>query len=496
MPTSETDSRGNITFVNQDFINVSGFSEDELIGQPQNIVRHPDMPPEAFADFWRTVQSGRAWAGLVKNRCKNGDHYWVQANAAPIVENGQIVGYTSVRSKPSRDQIRAAEAAYAAIRAGDRSIHIVDGKAVKRSAIPSLYKLITLKSLITSAVISMAILFAVVASLAPDSESGKWLMGIGIFGVVMAGVLGFAIHRLVMMPLESTRREIERVAAWDLTSQVEIPGLADVVAPLESLRVLRVNMRWMLAQIREVSGKVNANTSKIAAGSIDLSSRTESQAASLEETASAMEELTSTVKNNAEGAQSAENLVINSAIIAENGEKAVGRVVETMASISESSRRIADISGVIEGISFQTTILALNAAIEAARAGEAGRGFAVVAAEVKHLAQRSSMAAKEIKELIGDSVDRIEAGGKITSEAGEAMDDVLTSFQLVKDIVSEISVASREQSEGIGQVNIAVTQMDSSTQQNSAMASENALLAGQLRDQSDILAAILGRFRI
>ncbi|MFP5505660.1 MAG: methyl-accepting chemotaxis protein [Gammaproteobacteria bacterium] len=495
-PTSKTDIHGNITFVNQDFVNISGFSEDELLGQPQNIVRHPDMPVEAFADFWRTLRAGKAWTGLVKNRCKNGDHYWVLANAAPIIENGRIVGYTSVRGKPSRAQVQAADAAYRAIKAGDKTLEIREGKAVRRSRLPRLSDLVTLKSLLTAAVISMAILFAGVAALGSTSTAGGWLMAIGGFGVVMAGVFGFAVHRLVMLPLARTQQQIERVAAGDLTAQIDAEGLKDVVAPLESLRVLQVNLRWLLGQIREVSDRVTAGATEIAAGNLDLSGRTESQASSLEQTASAMEELTGTVKQNADGAIQASKLVVNSAEIAEQGGKVVGQVVNTMASIKDSSRKIADIISVIDGIAFQTNILALNAAVEAARAGEQGRGFAVVASEVRNLAQRSAGAAKEIKALIEDSVAKVETGGKLVNEAGETMDDIVTSFQLVTDIVGEISNASREQSGGIEQVNQAIAQMDDITQQNAALVEQAAAAAESLQDQAVKMAELMRSFKL
>ncbi|MEW6591768.1 MAG: methyl-accepting chemotaxis protein [Pseudomonadota bacterium] len=494
--TSKTDTRGIITFVNQDFVNVSGFSEEELIGQPHNIVRHPDMPPEAFADMWATLKTGKAWTGLVKNRCKNGDHYWVVANAAPITENGKIVGYTSVRGKPTREQVQAAEAAYRAIKAGDSTLTVREGKAVRRSRLPRLSDLVTLKSLLIAAVVSMAILFAGVASLAPTSTAGGWLWAIGGFGVVMAGVFGFAVHKLVMMPLARTRAQIERVAAGDLTGEIEANGLADVVAPLEALRVLQVNLRWLLGQIREVSDGVTRGATEIAAGNLDLSGRTESQASSLEETASAMEELTSTVKQNADGASQANHLVKGSSEIAEQGGAVVGQVVNTMASIKDSSRKIADIIGVIDGIAFQTNILALNAAVEAARAGEQGRGFAVVAAEVRNLAQRSAGAAKEIKALIEDSVNKVEAGGKLVNQAGETMEDIVTSFQLVTDIVGEISNASREQSTGIEQVNEAIAQMDNITQQNAALVEEAAASSETLQRQAERLAELMRVFKL
>jgi aerotaxis receptor len=495
-PTSKTDIHGNITFVNQDFLNISGYSEAELLGQPHNIVRHPDMPVEAFADFWRTLKSGKAWTGLVKNRCKNGDHYWVLANAAPIIENGQIVGYTSVRGKPGRDQVQAADQAYRAVKGGDKSIEIREGKAIRRSVLPRMSDLFTLKSMLIAAVVSMAILFAGVAALASTSSAGGWLMSIGIFGVVMAGVFGLVVHRLVMLPLVRTRQQIERMSAGDMTATIEADGLADVIAPLESLRVLQVNLKWLLGQIREVSESVTAGAIEIAAGNMDLSGRTESQASSLEETASSMEELTGTVKQNAESAHQANQLVVSTADVATRGGEVVGQVVGTMNSIKESSRKISDIIGVIDGIAFQTNILALNAAVEAARAGEQGRGFAVVASEVRNLAQRSAGAAKEIKALIEDSVGKVDAGGKLVDETGEAMDDIMTSVQLVTEIMRGIATASLEQSAGIEQVNQAITQMDDITQQNAALVEQAAAASENLQGQAEKLSELMKAFRL
>ncbi|MDP3583681.1 MAG: methyl-accepting chemotaxis protein [Thiobacillus sp.] len=494
--TSKTDIHGNITFVNQDFVNISGFSEAELLGAPQNIVRHPDMPAEAFADFWRTLKAGKTWTGLVKNRCKNGDHYWVEASASPVIENGQIVGYISVRDKPSREQVQAADAAYRAIKSGDRSLMIREGKAVRRSLLPRLSDLASLKSLLTAAVVAMAILFAGVGALASTSTAGGWLMGIGVFGVVMAGVFGYAVHRLVMLPLARTRQEIERMGTGDLTATIETAGLADVVAPLESLRVLQVNLKWLLGHIREVSEHVTSGAIEIAAGNLDLSSRTESQASSLEQTASSMEELTSTVKQNADSAHQASKLVMSTADIAADGGEVVGQVVDTMASIKDSSRKIADIIGVIDGIAFQTNILALNAAVEAARAGEQGRGFAVVASEVRNLAQRSAGAAKEIKSLIEDSVGKVDTGGKLVGGAGESMDDVVTSIQLVSSIMNEIATASLEQSAGIEQVNQAIAQMDDITQQNAALVEQAAAASESLQLQAEKLEELMKAFRL
>jgi aerotaxis receptor len=504
-PTSRTDIHGNITYVNQDFINISGFSEGELIGQPQNIVRHPDMPPEAFADMWRTLRAGKAWTGLVKNRCKNGDHYWVEANAAPIIENDAIVGYTSVRSKPSREQVQAAEGAYRAIRAGDLSLAISEGCAVRRSWRQRFEWLAvrSLKSQLTLAAVSVATVFLILGVLSwlaasGDASSARIAMALSALGVPLAGVFGVLAYRSVIKPLTCIRHEILRLSASELSSRIEPPSkvVDELASILHSIRVLQVNLRWAIGQIRESSDIVNTGANEIAAGNADLSGRTESQASSLEETASSMEELTSTVKQNAENARQANQLVVSTAEVAGHGGEIVGQVVDTMVSIKESSRKIADIIGVIDGIAFQTNILALNAAVEAARAGEQGRGFAVVASEVRNLAQRSASAAKEIKGLIEDSVGKVDAGGRLVDEAGMAMQEIVGSVRRVTDIMSEIATASAEQSAGIEQVSQAIIQMDDITQQNAALVEEATASSETMQTQAGKLMALVDTFKL
>ena len=286
------------------------------------------------------------------------------------------------------------------------------------------------------------------------------------------------------------------MSSGDLTGRIEANGVAELARLMQSLRVLQINIKLLVGQIKESTDLVNAGASEIASGNADLSARTESQASSLEETASSMEELTSTVKQNAESAHHASKLVSSTAEIAVNGGEIVGQVIDTMGSIKDSSSKIADIIGVIDGIAFQTNILALNAAVEAARAGEQGRGFAVVAAEVRNLAQRSAGAAKEIKTLISDSVEKVEAGRKLVDEAGEAMDDIVTSVQLVADIISGTATASQEQSAGIEQINQAVGQMDEMTQQNAALVEEAAAAAESLQSQSMKLAELVKTFKL
>jgi aerotaxis receptor len=501
---SKTDLHGNITYINQAFIDVSGFTEDELLGAPQNIVRHPDMPVEAFADFWKTLKSGNAWTGMVKNRCKNGDHYWVEANAAPIIQNRKVVGYSSIRIKPSRAQIQAAESAYRAIKAGDTQLKIQDGCAVRSTWLKrcGLVKAYSIKTLLVLAVSAMAALFGVIgilAWLATSSESAFYLntlMVIAALGVPMAGAFGVLSYRSVVSPLQNAGHDIERMSAGDLTGRIQASGATEIARLMQSLRVLQNNTKLLVGQIKESTESVNMGAQEIARGNSDLSNRTESQASSLEETASSMEQLTSTVQENATNAHMASKLVASTADIAVQGGEVVGKVIETMASINNSSRKIADIIGVIDGIAFQTNILALNAAVEAARAGEQGRGFAVVAAEVRHLAQRSAGAAKEIKTLIVDSVAQVDLGRKLVNEAGDAIDDVVTSVQLVVEIMEGSATASQEQSAGIAQINQAVSQMDEMTQQNAALVEQSAAAAESLQDQAAKLTVLVDSFKL
>jgi methyl-accepting chemotaxis protein len=256
------------------------------------------------------------------------------------------------------------------------------------------------------------------------------------------------------------------------------------------------NLKELVGQIKDATDTINTASKEIASGNADLSQRTEEQASSLEETASSMEELTSTVKQNAENAKQANQLAIGASDVAGKGGAVVSQVVVTMDSINESSRKIVDIISVIDGIAFQTNILALNAAVEAARAGEQGRGFAVVAGEVRNLAQRSAAAAKEIKTLIGDSVEKVEGGSKLVAQAGSTMEEIVTSIKRVTDIMSEITAASVEQSQGIEQVNLAITQMDEVTQQNAALVEEAAAAAEALEEQAQNLSVSVGTFKV
>ncbi|MDZ4202006.1 MAG: methyl-accepting chemotaxis protein [Gallionella sp.] len=880
---SKTDLKGAITYVNEDFLRVSGFIESELIGVNHNIVRHPDMPPEAFADLWRALKQGRPWTGLVKNRCKNGDFYWVVANVTPIYEKGQLVGYMSVRSKPAQEQVNAASAAYTLFRSGKAGgLSIKDGNVVKSGLFDklNLFKNASIKTRMVTVLGAMSAAMIVLGALGlfgmaksneglrsvyldrtvpldqiaeisdlmnqnirqlhlasmhdPRMEESRlhdhpiarhldevdnniaeiskiWeaymastltteekalaekyvavrkefvkdgllvakeqyklaryaegnttlikvanpkgsaaleladelktlqsrvakeefeaaelryqttrnqavalmaggiLLALWALFTLMSGVirpisqviellqqisqgkydniftvkrqdevgkllnalksmqikLGFDVadalrvsnenlrikigldnvstsvmisdterniiymnkavvdlmqtaesdirkelpnfraanlqggsidafhknpaHQKSMLASLSTTHRTEiriggrtfalaanpvinergtRLGAaleWkDRTAEVAVEkevaeivegavlgnftnridmnskegffkqlgeainklmetsdtGLQEVVRMLGALargdltdritndysgtfgqlkndsNATAEKLSSIIGDIKTATDTINTAAQEIAAGNSDLSQRTEEQASSLEETASSMEELTSTVKQNAENAKQANQLALGASDVASKGGSVVKQVVTTMDSINESSRKIVDIISVIDGIAFQTNILALNAAVEAARAGEQGRGFAVVAGEVRNLAQRSAAAAKEIKTLIGDSVEKVQGGSKLVAEAGQTMEEIVGSIKRVTDIMSEITAASVEQSAGIEQVNLAITQMDEVTQQNAALVEEAAAAAESLEEQAQHLSTSVATFKV
>ena len=331
-------------------------------------------------------------------------------------------------------------------------------------------------------------------------ESSRAMMLMLVLGSAVFGVgLGVLITRSLTRQLGGEPAYASdiasRIAAGDLGVDVALRQ-GDKTSLLFAMKSMRDSLAQIVGEVRNGTDAIASASRQIASGNLDLSSRTEEQASSLEETASSMEELTSTVQQNADNARQANGLASSASEVAERGGAVVAQVVDTMASINDSSKKIVDIIGVIDGIAFQTNILALNAAVEAARAGEQGRGFAVVASEVRTLAQRSASAAKEIKLLIDDSVGKVNAGAKLVDQAGATMDEIVASVRRVTDIMGEISSASLEQTEGIEQINMAVSQMDQVTQQNASLVEEAAAAAESLQDQAGKLAELVTVFKL
>ncbi len=650
---SKTDTKGLITYVNKTFCDVSGFTEEELIGAPQNIVRHPDMPPEAFKDLWDTIQAGKSWKGMVKNRCKNGDHYWVEANANPIWESGRIVGYMSLRTKPSREAVEFCEQLYRKIREGKaRGWTVKEGRAL-RTGLPgwidrlrkptvalrmkliigflmvlavgvgtagvfgmmrandglrTVYedRLLPLEevTLIDRLILRNRLLIAVslvtpepgyiranmdqleaniaeigkvweaflsthltpeakqlaekftedrkkfvteglkpaAAALragkleeakrivanqvrplyepvgtginaliklqadsakqeyeASDSRYRMLLYG-SVAAIVLGGIfglfMGWLLIRSVVRPLKDVEEISMAIGSGDLNRRIDVTTDDEVGRVLQSVKNISGNLRGIVSDVRLGAGAIASSSQEVAAGSNDLSQRTQEQASALEETASSMEQMTSTVKQNADNARQANQLAAGARAQAEKGGSVVTNAVAAMNEINTASKKIADIIGVIDEIAFQTNLLALNAAVEAARAGEQGRGFAVVASEVRNLAQRSAAAAKEIKGLIKESVEKVQGGSELVNASGQTLSEIVESVKKVTDIVAEIAAASQEQSAGIDQVNKAVMQMDEMTQQNAALVEESSAASRAMEEQAQKLNQLMGFFRL
>jgi methyl-accepting chemotaxis protein len=674
---SKTDTKGRITYVNDDFIEASGFVEDELIGKAHNLVRHPDMPPEAFADLWRTLEAGRPWTGYVKNRRKNGDYYWVLANVTPIRQGAKVVEYMSVRSKPSREMVEACEALYREFREKRQGLkQIREGAAVvpgPRQWLELQYRMPVGMQIATAvALLSTPGLAALAWFASRGAIPAPWIAGVGVvlslgaaslwratrrvaktlaasaeqvealtqgdfdriftsngddqlarlqralqslrtkvgfelidsrrraeeatrvrqaldrvsttvvvadargdliymndvaretfarlepeFRSVLPGFVaanlrgspiaslsadpgrerarldslngasveernyGTSVFRTVASPVVDERgTRIGTVMEWNDRSQeaaverevqgiVEAAGRGDLshrvgvdgkkgfyLALSAGLNTVLDGTAEILRSVRAAADEVSRGATEISHGNANLSERTEQQASSLEETAASMEQMTSTVKQNADSAARAHQLAADARERAERGGEVASRAVQAMHAAGEASRRIVDIIEVIDSIAFQTNLLALNAAVEAARAGDEGRGFAVVATEVRNLAQRSAEAARQIKALIDDSVQRVAEGSKLVDESGATLAALVDAVGNVNDIVAEIATASHEQSAGIDQVGKAVMQMDSVTQQNAALVEEATAAAESLMQQAVSLGELLARYTV
>jgi aerotaxis receptor len=490
--TTDLDSR--ITYCNPAFIRVSGYSHDELIGQPHNLVRHPDMPQEAFRDLWATVQAGRPWSACVKNRRKDGDHYWVLANVTPIERDGQAVGFMSVRTKPTREQVAGAEAAYAQMRgeelggqrasgSASRSLTLSGGQLVRRTAGAYLARALHL-GLRGQLVLGTLLPLGALVAITQWAADGLLAWALIAPTLLLATATAYWQGRRVAGSIEQAALVAARIAAGDLTQEVPTRGAGEMGQLMRAINQLNVNLRAIVGDVRREVGEISHASREVAAGSEDLSQRTEVQASNLEQTAAAMDELESTVRNNAESTQTATGLAVQTGQVAQHGTDAMRKAVSTMQGVTQTSGRIADIIQVVQSISFQTNILALNAAVEAARAGEQGRGFAVVASEVRHLAQRTDAAAKEIKTLIEESVSGVEAGTRAVANAGEAIGDISGAVERMTALMREVTASTDQQATGISQVNQAVVALDGLTQQNAALVEQSTAAATLMKEKA------------
>jgi len=493
---STTDLQSYIVYANKAFVDVSGFARDDILGQPHNLVRHPDMPTEAFADMWKTLKGGESWTGLVKNRRQNGDHYWVRANATPIEHNGQVVGYMSVRTKPKAHEVQEAEALYQQMRSGNlkgRGLH--KGLLVRTgwARCLSVMQLTSLRSRGLAACVAGAGLGILGAWAA--GVTGGGLVGTGLAIALGAGVSFAILEQQIIEPVRKIYREAQHVACGQQANVAGFNRVDEIGMLMRAVNQAGLNLKAVVDDVASRADVVASASDQIAGGNENLSARTDEQASALERTAAAMEQFHSTVNQNAHSADEGNTMARQASEVASKGGHVVTQVVETMRGINDSSRKIADIIGLIDGIAFQTNILALNAAVEAARAGEQGRGFAVVASEVRSLAGRTAAAAKDVKSLISASLERVDAGTTLVDEAGQTMNDVVSANQSLTELMTQISVASREQTQGIAQVGEAITLLDQNTQYNASLVRDSASAAQALRHQANQLVNAVNVFR-
>ncbi|AVS94301.1 chemotaxis protein [Paracidovorax avenae] len=497
---STTDLQGRILYCNPMFVEVSGYERAELLGQPHNMIRHPDMPEEAFRDMWETIAAGWPWSAAVKNRRKDGTYYWVMANVTPLMEDGRPVGYMSVRTEASREQIAGAEALYGRMRAekqAGRLVHALQrGRVVRRTLSGRIRQALDIGLGGQVAMAFAAVWLAAFLAGLVDQESGVF-SALAWLAVAAVAVGGFAwVRRAAILPLAAMVGAANRMAAGDLTQSVTVTRTGLTGELQRALAQLNVNLLSIVRDARQESDKMRMSSREIAQGNQELSSRTENQASNLQQTAASMEEITGTVKQTADSARQASELAQQATGVAERTSGAVDEVAATMREIQTSSGRIGEITGLIDSIAFQTNILALNAAVEAARAGEHGRGFAVVAAEVRSLSQRTQSAAKEIRQLIEESAARVGEGHARTDGARRTMQESLELVRRVGVFIGEIHSASNEQLSGISQVNAAVAQLDTITQQNAALVEESAALAIELERQAQTVSESVQVFRL
>jgi len=503
---STTDLQGRILYCNAAFIEVSGYVRQELLGQPHNLIRHPDMPEEAFRDMWDTIQRGFPWSGLVKNRRKDGSFYWVMANVTPLIDaGGKVTGYMSVRTQPERTAVEGAEKLYARMReeakAGRPSLCLHRGQVLGTGTVARLaHRLrpgLRGKTALTTSLVCILGFF-----LGEYEADGLPHMAVSeaLIGVVLSIALGLIassyLRGLIATPIMRLVGFANQIAGGNLTQTISSERTDEIGHLTKALAQLNVNLMSIVRDARNGVVQMTRDTGVIAEGNQDLSARTEAQASSLEETASSMEEITSTIRQSTDMAQQAAQRADNARSVTDHSAEAVQALSATMAHISEASSKIADIIQVVDSIAFQTNILALNAAVEAARAGEQGRGFAVVASEVRALAQRTSVAAREVRGLIQASAEQVATGSQQTEAARSAMDSARGTIDEVHKFILQLSHGMQEQMLGVNQVNQAVSDMDSLTQKNAALVEEIAASATTLRDKAGEVASSVSVFQL